>query len=77
MQTIFYIYSLQRILDVWEASRAALQSLGFVVTVGGVHSPGSTASSDEASSIDCCVSDKIFPSSNTYQLHITSNLVGI
>lgn len=60
----------------WEASRAVLQSLGFVVTVGGVHSPGSIASSNESSSIDCCVSDKIFPNSNTYQLHITSNIVG-
>ncbi|CAB3359835.1 Hypothetical predicted protein [Cloeon dipterum] len=66
-----------KILDIWEASRAALQAVKFSVMVGGVHPPGGGLSNKEVNSIECCVSDKIFSSVNMYQLHITSNIIKI
>ncbi|KAF4523546.1 hypothetical protein B566_EDAN011994 [Ephemera danica] len=66
-----------KILDVWEVNRTHLQSLGFDVMVGGVQTTAVHGRNNENCKLECCVNAVIFPSANSYQLHITASKIRV
>ncbi|KAL0266782.1 UNVERIFIED_CONTAM: hypothetical protein PYX00_009235 [Menopon gallinae] len=64
--------SIHRVLDVWEISRPALLSLGYLVKIGDVQPSCGKFSS---SPIECSVNSNLFRHQDAYQIHISANKI--
>ena len=73
--SLIFIMSMRsccRILDVWDICRPALIALDFDVKIGDVQ-PSCGKWTD--SQIECVVNEDLFPSKDSYQIHINSDRV--
>jgi hypothetical protein len=61
-----------RILDVWDICRPALLTLGFDVKIGDVQP---SCGKWTESQVECFVNEDLFPSKDSYQIHINSDRV--
>jgi hypothetical protein len=66
------VWSFCRILDVWDISRPALYALDFDVKIGDVQP---SCGKWTESQIECVVKEDLFPSKDSYQIHINSDSV--
>lgn len=65
-------WSCCRILDVWDICRPALIALDFDVKIGDVQP---SCGKWTESQIECVVNEDLFPSKDSYQIHINSERV--
>lgn len=61
-----------RILDVWDICQPALLTLGFDVKIGDIQP---SCGKWTESQVECIVSEDLFPSKDSYQIHINSTRV--
>jgi len=66
------LWSCCRILDVWDICRPALIALGFDVKIGDVQP---SCGKWTESQIECVVNEDLFPSKDSYQIHINCDRV--
>ena len=66
------VLSCCRILDVWDICRPALVALDFDVKIGDVQP---SCGKWTESQIECVVNEDLFPSKDSYQIHINSERV--
>ena len=69
---LLYVWSCCRILDVWDICRPALIALDFDVKIGDVQP---SCGRWTESQIECVVNEDLFPSKDSYQIHINSDRV--
>ncbi|XP_021936074.1 uncharacterized protein LOC110837829 isoform X2 [Zootermopsis nevadensis] len=65
---------IHRILDVWDICQPALLTLGFDVKIGDIQP---SCGKWTESQVECIVSEDLFPSKDSYQIHINSTRVRI
>jgi hypothetical protein len=61
-----------RILDIWDICRPTLVALGFDVKIGDVQP---SCGKWTESQVECIVNEDLFPSKDSYQIHINSDRV--